>query len=113
MFKKITIITAVLVLVLALASTTVTAAVVVDGLSVTGVLYFTANLTYVISYAVTNMVWLRMLAIMAGLATLPYLYFQVEPLWLAIFCQFMFISINVLNLIKHKLTSDRSPLKLS
>lgn len=74
-----------------------------DEIHFNGIVYLIANATYVLSYAVSNIFWLRWLAIAAGFATLPYLYFQIEPLWLAIFCQFMFISINAFHLIRLQL----------
>ena len=68
-------------------------------LSISGLLYFAANLTYVLSYTMTNLAWLRVMAIAAGISTLPYLYLQAEPLWLAMFCQLMFVVINAFHLL--------------
>lgn len=69
-------------------------------LSISGLIYFIANLTYVLSYTMTNLTWLRIMAIAAGISTLPYLYLQAEPLWLAIFCQLMFVAINAFHLLR-------------
>ena len=44
------------------------------------------------------MVWLRFLTIIAALATLPYFYFQLEPLWSALLWQSAFLLINLVNL---------------
>jgi len=49
------------------------------------VVFFIANSIYVISYMLTSMVWLRVLAIIAAISTFPYFYFQLEPLWSALF----------------------------
>ncbi len=62
------------------------------------VLFFMANAIYVASYAVTNMVVLRVLTVVAGVTTLPYFYLQTEPLWLAMFCQSAFVAINLYHL---------------
>ena len=69
-------------------------------LSISGILYFAANLTYVLPYTMTNLAWLRLMAIAAGISTLPYLYLQAEPLWLAIFCQLMFVAINLVHVLR-------------
>jgi hypothetical protein len=61
-------------------------------------LFIVANSIYLISYTVTSMLWLRMLAIVAAAATFPYFYFQVEPLWNALFWQFCFLAVNAFNL---------------
>lgn len=63
------------------------------------VVFFFANTLYVISYMVTNMMWLRVMAIVAATSTFPYFYFQPEPLWLAMFWQSMFLLVNLINLL--------------
>jgi len=62
-------------------------------------LFFAANIIYCLAYIVTKMVWLRILTIVAALCTLPYFYFQLEPLWSALFWQSCFLLINLVNLI--------------
>jgi hypothetical protein len=62
------------------------------------VIFFIANFLYVISYTLTSMLWLRILAIIAAASTLPYFYFQPEPLWSAIFWQICFLTVNLVNL---------------
>jgi CRP-like cAMP-binding protein len=62
------------------------------------VIFFIANFLYVISYTLTSMVWLRILAIIAAASTLPYFYLQSEPLWSAIFWQLCFLTVNLVNL---------------
>lgn len=63
------------------------------------VIFFIANSLYVISYMLTSMVWLRVLAIIAAASTVPYFYFQVEPLWSALFWQGCFLMVNLVNLL--------------
>jgi hypothetical protein len=63
------------------------------------VVFFIANSLYVISYMLTSMVWLRVLAIIAAASTFPYFYFQLEPLWSALFWQGCFLAVNLLNLL--------------
>jgi hypothetical protein len=45
------------------------------------------------------MVWLRVLAIIAAISTFPYFYFQLEPLWSALFWQACFLTVNLVNLL--------------
>ena len=63
------------------------------------VVFFFANTLYVISYMLTSMLWLRVLAIIAAASTFPYFYLQPEPLWLAMFWQSCFLGVNLVNLI--------------
>ena len=51
-----------------------------DFLTDSTVIFFIANTLYVISYMLTSMVWLRVLAIIAAGSTLPYLYLRSEVL---------------------------------
>lgn len=63
------------------------------------VVFFIANTLYVISYMLTSMIWLRVLAIVAAVSTFPYFYFQLEPLWSALFWQACFLTVNLVNLL--------------
>ena len=63
------------------------------------VVFFFANTLYVISYMLTSMLWLRVLAIIAAVSTFPYFYFQAEPLWSALFWQSCFLAVNLVNLL--------------
>ncbi|MBT8048216.1 MAG: cyclic nucleotide-binding domain-containing protein [Xanthomonadales bacterium] len=72
---------------------------VLDFLTDSTVIFFVANSLYVISYMLTSMVWLRLLAIIAAVSTVPYFYFQVEPLWSALFWQGCFLLVNLVNLL--------------
>lgn len=70
-----------------------------DYLTDATVVFFIANTLYVISYMLTSMFWLRVLAIVAAASTFPYFYFQVEPLWSALFWQACFLTVNLVNLL--------------
>jgi hypothetical protein len=72
---------------------------VLDFLTDSTVVFFIANTLYVISYMLTNMIWLRLLAIVAAVSTFPYFYFQHEPLWSALFWQSCFLAVNLVNLL--------------
>ena len=63
------------------------------------VVFFIANTIYVISYMLTSMFWLRLLAVIAAASTFPYFYFQIEPLWSALFWQSCFLTVNLVNLL--------------
>jgi len=63
------------------------------------IVFFIANTLYVISYTLTSMLWLRILAIIAAVSTFPYFYLQVEPLWSALFWQSCFLAVNLVNLL--------------
>ena len=72
---------------------------IVDFLTDATVVFFFANSLYVISYMLTSMLWLRVLAIIAAVSTFPYFYFQAEPLWSALFWQSCFLMVNLVNLL--------------
>ena len=70
-----------------------------DFLTNATVVFFIANTIYLVSYMVTSMFWLRLLAIIGAISTFPYFYFQVEPLWSALFWQSCFLAVNLVNLL--------------
>jgi hypothetical protein len=72
---------------------------IVETLTDATVVFFFANTLYVISYMLTSMFWLRLLAVIAAASTFPYFYFQSEPLWSALFWQSCFLSVNLVNLL--------------
>ena len=43
-----------------------------------------ANLLYLASYSVRDILWLRILTIAAAVLLIPYYYLQSQPLWIAI-----------------------------
>ena len=72
---------------------------IVDYLTDATVVFFFANTLYVVSYMLTSMLWLRVLAVIAAASTFPYFYFQSEPLWSALFWQSCFLVVNLVNLL--------------
>ena len=70
----------------------------IDILTDKTVIFFIANSLYVISYMLTSIFWLRLLAVIAAISTFPYFYFQAEPLWSALFWQACFLTVNLVNL---------------
>ena len=62
------------------------------------VLFFVANLGYCAAYLVREMLWLRVLSIVAATLTLPYFFLQPQVLYSAIAWQLGFLLINLVNL---------------
>lgn len=62
------------------------------------VLFFVANVIYCLAYVVRDILWLRILTIVAAFCTFPYFYFQESPLYSALLWQSAFITINAVNL---------------
>lgn len=75
------------------------------------ILFWIASLFFFLAYAIRDIFWLRILTIVGCLATLPYYYFQKEPLLSAAICEIIFILINLYNLIE--LIKRRQPVVLS
>ena len=61
-------------------------------------IFFFANILYCLAYVVRDILWLRILTIIAAFCTFPYFYFQEKPLYSALFWQTSFILINAINL---------------
>lgn len=74
-------------------------------------LFFFANLLFCLAYLVRDMAWLRAITILAASCTLPYFYYQTEPLYSALGWQLAFIVINGVNLTI--LLLERRPVSLS
>ena len=75
------------------------------------VLISVANVIYLFSYSVRDILWLRILTVVGALLLLPYYYLQPVPLWAAIAWNLVFIAINVFWIAK--LLSERRPVQLS
>ena len=54
-----------------------------------------ANVVYLFSYSVRDILWLRVLTVVGTLMLLPYYYYQSQPLWTPIGWQSVFILINI------------------
>ena len=68
-----------------------------------------ANVIYVISYLVRDILWLRFLTVIAGATLLPYFY--VNNLWPPIIWGFVFIAVNLWQI--RVLLLERRPVQLS
>ncbi len=70
-----------------------------------------ANITYVISYSVRDVLWLRIFAVLGGTMLLPYYYLQPTPLMVPIYWGIGFIALNLFWVIL--LLLERRPVKLT
>ncbi|WP_051644501.1 cyclic nucleotide-binding domain-containing protein [Labrenzia sp. DG1229] len=75
------------------------------------VLITVANVIYLCSYAVRDILWLRVLTVIGATLLLPYYYYQEAPLWAAISWNSVFIAINIFWIVR--LFLDRRPVQLS
>ena len=69
-----------------------------------------ANVLYLASYLVRDILWLRVLTVVAGSLLLPFYFTQSPPLWEAIAWNLLFISINTYQI--KVLLLERRPVKL-
>ncbi len=72
------------------------------------------NVTYVLyllAYSVRDILWLRVLAVVAGITAIPYYYFRPDPIWPPIAWGLVFIAINSFWIAK--LLMERRPVKFS
>ncbi len=53
-----------------------------------------ANVLYLASYSVRDILWLRILSVTGGLCLLPYYYLQPAPLMTPIYWNILFLAIN-------------------
>lgn len=70
-----------------------------------------ANTLYLLSYLVRDILWLRVLTVVAGSMLLPFYYFQPTPLWAAIAWNLVFTAINVHQI--RRLLLERRPVQLT
>ncbi|MCV0427018.1 MAG: popeye domain-containing protein [Roseibium sp.] len=70
-----------------------------------------ANVIYLFSYSVRDILWLRILTVVGATMLLPYYYFQIDPLWAAIAWNSIFIAINIFWI--GRLLLDRRPVPFS
>lgn len=74
-------------------------------------LFFAANITYCVAYVVRDILWLRILTIIAALMTFPYFIFQTEVLYSALLWQSAFALINLINI--GRLLHERRPVNFT
>lgn len=71
----------------------------------------TANVLYLFSYMVRDILWLRILTVIAALFLLPYFYFQTAPLMTPIYWNVGFITLNIIWIVL--LLLERRPVRLN
>jgi len=74
-------------------------------------LFALANILFCLSYLVRDILWLRLLAILAGMCAIPYFLLQSPPLYWPVFWQGAFILINLVHAVV--LIRERMPIKMS
>ncbi len=70
-----------------------------------------ANVVYLFSYSVRDILWLRILTVVGATLLMPYYYLQIAPLWAPIGWNLVFIAINIFWITK--LLLDRRPVPFS
>jgi len=70
-----------------------------------------ANVVYLLSYSVRDILWLRILTVLGALLLLPYYYLQPEALWPPIVWNLVFVAINIFWITK--LMLERRPVHFS
>jgi hypothetical protein len=70
-----------------------------------------ANLLFLASYLVKDILWLRLLTVVAGFLLLPYYVMQPVPLWPAIAWSGVFLAVNIVQI--KLLLLERRPLRLA
>lgn len=75
-----------------------------------GIFITIANVIYVLSYLVRDILRLRILTVIAGALLIPYYYSQPTPLWMPIGWGFIFMAINSVWIVR--LNRDRRPVSL-
>jgi Popeye protein conserved region len=70
-----------------------------------------ANVLYLASYLVKDILWLRVLTVVAGVLLIPYYFMQPMPLWPAIAWSGVFLAVNVVQI--KILLLERRPVRLA
>jgi Popeye protein conserved region len=74
-------------------------------------LLHSANVLYLLSYLVKDILWLRLLTVVAGLLLMIWAYLQAQPLWASLAWNALFLTINVYQ--SWLLVLERRPVTLS
>ncbi len=74
-------------------------------------LLHTANVVYLLSYLVKDILWLRLLTVVGGVLLMVWAYVQPEPLWPSIAWNAVFMTINAWQIVL--LLLERRPVRLS
>ncbi len=70
-----------------------------------------ANLLYLFAFLVRDILWLRILTVVAAFCLIPYFYFRPEPLMTPIYWNLVFTALNAFWVVR--LLLERRPVKLS
>ena len=70
-----------------------------------------ANVLYLLSYLVKDMLWLRLLTVVAGVLLMTWALLQPEPMWASLAWNSLFLSINLYQ--SWRLILERRPVRLS
>src|ERR687894_1844431 len=70
-----------------------------------------ANMLYLFAFMVRDILWLRILAVIASAFLISYFYFRPEPLMIPIYWNFVFMALNIYWICR--LLLERRPVKLS
>jgi hypothetical protein len=71
----------------------------------------TANVLYLASYSVRDILWLRLLTVVAGATLMPFYYLQPEPLMVPIYWNCLFLAVNGYQI--YRLLLERRPVQLT
>ena len=75
------------------------------------ILFHLSNALYLASYAVRDILWLRLITVIAGLTSLASFFVKPEPPWQAVIWNLVFLAINVVRI--HLLIRERRPIPLT
>jgi CRP-like cAMP-binding protein len=70
-----------------------------------------ANVLFLFSYLVRDILWLRVLSVIAGFCLIPYFYFQAQPVWAPIAWNAVFTALNLYQIAR--LLAERRPVRFS
>ena len=70
-----------------------------------------ANVLYLFAFMVRDILWLRILTVVAATCLIPYFYFRPEPLLAPIYWNLAFTALNIFWIVR--LLLERRPVKLS
>ena len=70
-----------------------------------------ANVLFLFSYLVRDILWLRVLSVIAGFCLIPYFYFQSQPVWAPIAWNVVFTTLNLYQF--GRLLAERRPVRFS
>ena len=74
-------------------------------------LIHSANVLYLVSYIMRDILWLRIFTVVAACCLIPYFYFRTEPLLAPIYWNVLFIGLNLYWIVR--LLLERRPVRLS